>query len=88
MKLTEEQYYTAPSDDIFNDIKQAAIQLWSTYDDSYGYATGKIQKIKDLENYKDNYAVMVAMFDTPNQFKLMSYVKLYESVELISKLIN
>lgn len=30
-------YDNAPSDKIFNEIKQAATEIWQTYDNTYGY---------------------------------------------------
>lgn len=68
-------YYTAPSTEVFEDIKAKSIEIWKTYDDTYGYATEKINKIKDLENIRDNAWHMVAMFDNVNQSKLLSLVK-------------
>lgn len=86
--MTIDEYYTPPSDAIFEDIKQAAIALWSTYDDSYGYATGKINRIKDIENVQDNHAYMVAMFDHVNQDKLLLLLKTNEGVAHVLKLLD
>lgn len=63
-------YYTKMSEECFQELKLAAIELWKEIDtdnDAYGYATGKISKIKDLENISDNGMYMVAMFDWHNQ---------------------
>lgn len=87
MKLTQEQYYTAPSQETFDDIKQAAIQMWSTFDNTYGYATEKIDRIKDLQNVEDNYAYIVAMFDPRNQITMLKYLESPASLELILKII-
>lgn len=65
-------YYTAPDKHIFDELKQEAIKIWQSYDDTYGYASGKISKIKDLENIKDNFMYMFAMFDVINQRKLIN----------------
>lgn len=65
-----EFYYTEPHDDIFQEVKNACIELWKEVDsdnDKYGYATGKINRIKDLRNMGDNFMTMVAMFDIGNQ---------------------
>ena len=72
--MNTKQYYTAPSDEIFNAIKEAAIEVWRTYDDKYGYATGKINRIKDIQNIRDNTRYIVAMFDIANQRKLLLQV--------------
>ena len=73
--MNTKQYYTAPAQEIFDDIKAAAIKIWKTYDDTYGYATEKINRIKDLENVSDNAWYMVAMFDSTNQAKMLQMVK-------------
>lgn len=43
-------------------------------DDTYGYTTDKIKRIKDLENVQDNAWYMFAMFDIFNQAKLIDLV--------------
>lgn len=60
-------YYQAPTQEVFDEVKQKSIEIWKTYDDTYGYATGKIDRIKDLKNINDNVMYMVAMFDGQNQ---------------------
>lgn len=60
---------------IFNDIKQSSIQIWKSYDDTYGYATEKIDRVNDIENYSDNYSFIVGMFDAHNMRKLMNMVQ-------------
>lgn len=72
--MSPEQYYIAPPDDVFAEIKTAALTLWGTYDDVHGYRTGKINRIADLMNISDNAWYMVAMFDYANQVKLMLMV--------------
>lgn len=56
-----------PSDAIFNEIKEAAIKIWKTYDDTYGYATEKIQTVNSIANYQDNVMICYRMFDWHNQ---------------------
>ena len=63
-------YYTAPSDEIFEEVKQKAIEVWSKYDNQYGYVDEKVGQIKDIRNIKDNVMFIVAMFDSNNQKKL------------------
>lgn len=67
-------YYTPPSQAIFNDVKHACIQIWQSYDDTYGYATEKINQIKDIQNISDNCLFMVNMFDVHNMRKLQKLV--------------
>jgi ribosome maturation protein Sdo1 len=75
-------YYKAPSDEIFNDIKENAVKIWQTYDNTHGYASEKIGRIMDIKNVSDNAWFIVAQFDMPNQQKLLSMVK-PETAELI-----
>ena len=67
-------YYTAPPQKVFDEIKKASIEIWNTYDNRFGYADEKIGRIKDLENIRDNAWTMVAMFDSNNQRKLLDKV--------------
>jgi hypothetical protein len=73
--MSKDLYYTAPSDDIFQEIQKAAIKIWRTYDDTHGYATEKIDTVKGLENVRDNWMYIVAMFDASNQVKLLTSVR-------------
>lgn len=66
-----EDYYTAPSDEVFNEIKEKSIEIWQTYDDTSGYATEKIDRVKSITNLKDNWGAIVGMFDSTNQYKLL-----------------
>jgi len=63
-------YYTPPTNDQFNELKEKAIEIWQTYDNTYGYADEKVNRIKDIKNIGDNFMYMVAMFDIVNQKKL------------------
>lgn len=67
-----EDYYKAPSDEIFNEIKGKSIEIWGTYDDTYGYASEKIDRVKSINNVKDNWGSIVGMFDSTNQQKLLA----------------
>ena len=59
--------HDTPSIDIFNEMKQAAIAIFETYDDTYGYASGKIQRIESITNLQDNAMVFYRMLDPLNQ---------------------
>lgn len=65
-------YYDEPSDEIFNEIKEKAIEIWRTYDDTYGYASEKIGYVNSITNIKDNWGTIVGMFDNDNQHKLLA----------------
>lgn len=62
--------HKTPSTEIFNEIKEAAIRIWSTYDDTYGYRTEKLTRVNSLSNYEDNIMVCYRMFDSNNQAKM------------------
>ena len=68
--ISQDKYYQPPSDAIFNEIKEQAIAIWKTYDDTYGYQTEKLKRISTLSNIRDNAMFIVAMFDVHNQAKL------------------
>ena len=86
MSLSQEEYYTAPSQEVFDDIKENAIKIWQTYDDTYGYATEKTDRIKDIQNISDNAWYIVAMFDWQNQKKFLEMVK-PETKKILEKVI-
>ena len=73
--MTELNYYKPPTQEIFEDIKNQCIEIWKTYDDTHGYASEKIDSIKDLENIKDNCLSIVARFDVHNLRKLLEIIK-------------
>lgn len=60
-----------PTDKIFEDLKQNAIKVWQTYDDTYGYATEKIDRVNSIKNYADNWYTFLGMMDSRNQAKMM-----------------
>lgn len=77
--------YQAPSDTVFNDLKETAIQIWRSCDNRYGCVDEKLSKLITLENYKDNYWTIIGMFDYPNQAKLASLVKNKETNRFLGK---
>jgi hypothetical protein len=79
-------YYKAPSDEVFNEIKEKAMLLWQTYDDTYGYATEKISRIVDIPNVRDNTCYIIAMFDKSNQKILFDSLRLEESKKFMNSL--
>jgi hypothetical protein len=85
--MSVDLYYTAPSDEVFEEIRQAAIRLWQTYDNQFGYVDEKVNAIKDIANVGDNWMYMVAMFDDQNQGKLFATLK-PETVALIREAIS
>lgn len=64
-------YYTAPSDEAFEEMKEKCISQWKTHDNSHGYVDEKTSKIKDIKNIKDNFMYMLAMFDHIGQQRVI-----------------
>jgi hypothetical protein len=63
--------HSTPSEAIFNEIKEAAKQIWqNNYSNDYGYVDEKVNRINSLTNVEDNVMVCYRMFDMHNQFKL------------------
>lgn len=85
--MSIELYYTAPSNEVFEEIKQESIKIWQTYDNTYGYVDEKVDRIKDIANVGDNWMYMVSMFDYPNRLKLYSVLK-PSTVELIEEALS
>lgn len=81
-------YYTAPTDEIFQEVKQASIKVWNKYDDSFGYRTEKIESISKLKNVRGNFMYMVAMFDIHNQRELSSYLTDEAKKEIRDRMID
>ena len=66
-------YYEAPSDEIFDEVKQMSMALWTVeYPDAIHpyYAKEKVQEIEPLQNVRDNVMSIVARFDSVNMRKL------------------
>lgn len=70
--MDENYYYTAPSDEIFGEVKHEALKIWSSYEDPY--KSDKISRIENLQNVSDNLMYIVAMFDLTNQTKLAAHL--------------
>lgn len=58
------------SNDAFENLKQNAIAVRQTYDDTYGYASEKVKHITNLANIGDNFWYIYWMFDWINQSKV------------------
>lgn len=87
MSISIEEYYIAPNQEIFNDIKINAINIWRTYDNTYGYVDEKVGRIEKIENVSDNCAYIVGMFDSNNQNQLYWAVK-DETKKWLEKLLD
>jgi hypothetical protein len=69
-------YYKKPKDEYFNELKQLCIRFWQLQDDQFGYATEKIDRIKDLENDYSNYMMMIKMIHPLNWEVLAEHLSL------------
>lgn len=67
--MNEEHYYTAPSDEIFEECKQAALELWREICPEFYETKDKYIIISRLENCRDNFMYICAGFDMQNQLK-------------------
>jgi hypothetical protein len=56
-----------PNQEVFDEMKSIATDIWNTYDDTYGYVTEKLNRINSFGNVQDNAMVFYRMFDTQNQ---------------------
>ena len=63
-------YYEPPTDKQFEEVKAKSIEIWNTYDNTYGYASEEIDSIKDLKNISDNVMSIIGRFDMVNMGKL------------------
>lgn len=81
-------YYTPPEDKYFNELKRKAIEIWLTYDDTYKYASGKINQIKDIENVSDNFMYILGMFDHHNQRRLAHELSSETKKEIHDRIID
>lgn len=73
--ISEEEYYTAPSDEVFEDIKNNAIKLWKIIADHPDYLEEKLSRIENLTNVRDNAWYICSMFSLNNMQDLLSMVK-------------
>lgn len=84
-------YYTPPTDEIFNEVRNVCMELWKEVDtdnDKFGYATGKINRIKDIANVSDNFMYMIAMFDIENQAKLSNKLSNESITEIRNRMLD
>ena len=63
-----------PSQEIFDEMKKIATEIWNTYDNQFWYVDEKLERINELENYADNAMIFYRMFDLPNQNKFISKI--------------
>ena len=78
------KYYEAPSQKAFDEIRATAIRIWENPNYGYheSYVSEKVGHIKPLDNIKDNYAHIIAMFDDEKQMALINLLSNETKAEL------
>ena len=56
-----------PTQEVFDEMKTIATNIWNTYDNEHGYVTEKLNYINRIDNIQDNAMVFYRMFDNQNQ---------------------
>lgn len=79
-------YYVAPDQQVFDNIKEKAIELWNEVATNPEYAKDKVGHIKDIKNVQDNFMYIFAMFDPNNQFKLIKKILPQTAKEIAERL--
>lgn len=61
-----------PSQEVFDEMKAIATEIWETYDNKHGYVDEKLKRINSFGNIQDNAMVFYRMFDWHNQMAFRS----------------
>lgn len=65
------KFYIEPSLKVFEELRELAIkEVWKKYDDTYKYATNKIDYINWFKNLSSNFMTIWQMCDVVNQWKI------------------
>lgn len=78
-------YYEAPSDEIFNEVREACAVVWKEVSDYPSYLEEKLTKI-DIDNVRDNFMYLVALFDVDNQRRLFSLLSEEAKTAIIDRM--
>ena len=76
--------YKAPTEEVFQEMKESATEVWKTYDNTYGYVDEKLDRINSINNIQDNAMTFFRMFDYVNQTKMMLRLS-QESLDYINE---
>lgn len=66
--------FKAPPKEVFQEMKEKAIEVWKTYDNTFWYVDEKLERVNGLENVADNAMVFYRMFDWINQKKFEEWL--------------
>lgn len=83
---SETLFYTPPKDEYFNELKEACIKFWKTFDDRFGYSTEKIDSIKDLPNKDSNFMMMIQMIHPISRKLIVNLLSLETRNEISMRL--
>lgn len=82
-------YYTPPSQESFDDMKKACLDVWGQYRDSPGgYYKEKTARIPDMQNISDNFMYLFAMFDINNQRQVVALLEPLTIEEVRTRMID
>lgn len=82
-------YYTAPPDEAFEEVRAAALEVWGQYKGSPGgYYEEKAGRVRGMQNIKDNFMTLLAMFDTHNQRMAVRQLSEATKEELRSRMLD
>jgi hypothetical protein len=75
-KNNSNYFFSSPKDEYFEELKSVCIKFWRTFDDQFGYATEKINTIKDLKNVDGNFMSMVQMIHPLNRILISEAISI------------
>ena len=81
-------YYTAPSDEAFEDMKSCALETWREVAEHPSYLEEKVSYVSEIRNIGDNFMTIFAMFDDGNQRICGAKLKQETKDELNKRLID
>ncbi len=81
-------YYTAPSDESFDDLKNNSIAFWKEGDRHPNYVEEKVGYIEGVKNISDNFMTILAMFDINNQRRIALRLKPGTIADINDRLID
>ncbi len=79
-------YYTAPDDDVFNELREAAIDRWNDMD--YPGATHYADSLPHTLNITDNFMHILASFDVNMQIEVVKKLSAETKAEIRKRLLD
>lgn len=70
-------YYVAPSDECFEDMRQAAVKVWFEIATNMQYFEEKAGRLQrgEIHNIRDNFMYILASFSEDNARRVVSLLK-------------